>query len=87
MVPQARVEEVLLAVFGMDKARANEVMMRAHKTGRASCGTFSNEEAGRLHGEMGKADVLSEVVRLMKTEEAATPRPTRRAWSGSMYPS
>ena len=66
MNKKARVEKVLAKVFKMDKADANKVMMSAHRTGRASCGMFDNEEAERLHELMVQEDVLSEVVRVME---------------------
>mmetsp|Transcript_50635 Transcript_50635/g.142415 ORF Transcript_50635/g.142415 Transcript_50635/m.142415 type:complete len:366 (-) Transcript_50635:58-1155(-) len=65
MNKKKRVEEVLKKVFDMEKGEANKVMMGAHRTGRASCGTFDNEEAERLQEMMAQEDVLSEVVRVM----------------------
>lgn len=70
MNKKKRVEEVLKKVFDMDKGEANKVMMGAHKTGRASCGTFDNEEAERLQEMMVQEDVLSEVVRVMEEAKA-----------------
>ena len=71
MNKKQRVERVLWQVFEMSKKDANTVMMRAHRTGKASCGVFDNEEAERLHADMAKEDVLSEVVRVMEDDANA----------------
>merc|ERR1719231_2134648 len=61
MNKRARVKAALRKVFNWDDAKATEVMMEAHRTGRSRCGQYAKDEARRLSAALSAEDLLSEV--------------------------